>query len=201
MNLSGKTNFDQLIHSRKINGITRYSLEHVVRPSSVSEHSYWVTILALLIADEVRPYYASQNQTINLSSVVKWGLFHDMGEGVEDDIDFHAKRSIVNKDSSRKLLMENFSQSIYEKYFHYLVDDSEIETSVEYQIMKIADICEHLLYCWEEVNFRGNRALREPITTGLEVLEENDEIMRNSELIYSIYKNLQETLQNKDWAI
>lgn len=197
--------FKDLINLRKLNNIRRYSLEHIMRDHTVSAHSYWVTLIALQIYEEVREHFAVRGQAISREQVLLKALFHDLSESVVDDIDFHVKRELLDVDKENKYVKEYFSDGIFGKYTkHILNGSSEEEKSIEYRIMKLADITEHFLYCYEEVALRGNRGLREPIESVIDIYEktpEDAEIFHHSKLLRTVHAELLTLLDNTDWAL
>ena len=84
---------DDLLSSRRVSNITRFSLFRVQNKQTVADHSFHVAILAMLIAEDVDRHYKKEMISINKDLVIKLALFHDIEESVIGDIQYHFKNS------------------------------------------------------------------------------------------------------------
>lgn len=147
-----------------MNNTFRFSGRSLIKNQSVTEHSYWVAVIAgeiTKVENIVRKFY--QKKQISLSDVYQFGLFHDLEEVYSGDINHEFKyfNNSVKNETFRKQLdemiimimeekMKNFPTSI-RKYVK--IKDNEIKT-----IIKLADWLQLFQYIKNE-ELLGSKSL------------------------------------------
>ena len=190
-----------LLSARKVNRLDRYQLENTIKPNTVSSHSHWVTIIAMLIYKDVNQHFKVNELTsLDYTRILEMATFHDLGECSSGDIDHSVKRAgVVDKAREKEYLKERFRESrLFVDFLNDIVIDHNDDQYLywEKRLVKCADMLEHLLYCYEEQELFGNRSMEEPIKVGVEfILEEFKLFYRKSKTVSLIVDNCRETYQ------
>jgi hypothetical protein len=81
-------NIDVLFHGpiSSLANIPRFSLYARSRDESVAEHSYYVTLYSLIIAEELNAECKRAEERVDTGDVLKTALLHDLGECMIGDI-------------------------------------------------------------------------------------------------------------------
>lgn len=144
---------------RRMSHVNRYSSIPVHRPENVAEHSWWVTMIAYLIADDL----FLQGVNIKMELVLSKALVHDLSECVSGDIIRSYKYSSpeVRKtlgDADRINMqgitskMGSVGPSVYHDWARAKAD------GLEGDIVAFADMVGVVIYCREEY-LMGNRQI------------------------------------------
>jgi 5'-deoxynucleotidase YfbR-like HD superfamily hydrolase len=141
---------------RKMAHMNRFAPEIYLRPEDVAEHSYWVALLSLAIADEY-----VKTVKIDRLKLLTMSLFHDMIEIFTTDVPTPIKRSTRGTDVFYEKVEKKAGKEL-EKLLGYhnltnLIDELEHSDSIEAQIVRVADRVSAIIYSAEEA-FLGNRS-------------------------------------------
>jgi len=184
--------FKDLLQARKLNRLERYQLENTITSNNVSGHTHWVLILSLIIKDQIEPYIKkTYHRSISYKVLVEMATFHDLGECVTGDMDYIAKKAgVLDTKGEAEFIWNRFhSSDIFSKYLDSIMVDQieEGEWDWEKNIVKCADMLEHLIYCYEEQELFGNRSMFEPLTKGVEVVRDQfKEVYMQSDIVQEI---------------
>lgn len=150
---------------RKLNSINRCALFPLVKPTTVSEHSFHVSVLALFILEDLK----ALGREVNELKVLKHALLHDVEESIISDIPFTVKLHI--KDSLNEALRIMGGEQMPEAP-EWLLEEvhATCDGSPEWLITKAADMLELLCYCKDE-EMLGNRNLEDMYNRAWQVLE------------------------------
>ena len=144
-----------LTNVRKMAHMNRFSPEIYLRPEDVAEHSYWVALLSLAIADEYL-----EDEPVNRLKILTMALFHDIVEIVTTDVPTPIKRSTPKTNAFYEIVEKQASKELEKSLgYHNLTDIIEEVNhgeSVEAQIVRAADRISAIIYASEEA-FLGNR--------------------------------------------
>lgn len=143
--------------------VNRYSSFPVNRRENVAEHSYWVAVIAHIIALEL----IEQGERVSVEHVLKYALWHDVSEVVSGDVIRSYKHS---NDAIREAMKDADEDNTYQLIRNQDFGSTALEvlscwkyakadTTLEGQIVAFADMAAVAFYCREE-DRSGNRAIR-----------------------------------------
>lgn len=126
-------------YTRAALSVRRYHQYHVAEVDTVGKHSAGVALFINLIDPHAR------------KELIMGALFHDLGEFVLGDIPAPTKRMLPIESREAMDKVESDTLASY----GYSSDLSDLE----HILLKLADYCDGLAYCTEEL-VRGNRSLK-----------------------------------------
>lgn len=159
---------------RRLKEIKRCNNFPVIVSEDVAQHSFYVTILAMAIADEYNTWacdinmgfhpYDVENQypVAKTEIVIRKALAHDLEESFTSDIPWNIKhmsedvhKTITDAISARmnKIYEESSTMAMYKTL------NDQCKDGFEGQFVNIADMIELGIYCWEE-KAKGNQFLQ-----------------------------------------
>ena len=149
--------------SNRLGCIIRFNNTPKVANESVAEHSFYVTFIAMLLAD----YLAEARPDVNPERVMRLALLHDLEEVISGDI-----ISIIKQGDLRKALdeinvksmthiLKDMEPEIQRSYFD-LWSEAKDKTTLEARIVEAADIIAACAYCLKEVHL-GSYYFRETL--------------------------------------
>ena len=141
---------------RRLNHVKRCARYPLVNATTVAEHSYHATVLALYIAEGVA-------YKLDIEKVLRRVLLHDTEEALLSDIPHDVKAYLDTKGALRALVQKYFQ--VAPLWFRDEMT-KEHDGSIEHDVAKLADHLELALYCVEEIN-TGNRHLRAMLCAAL----------------------------------
>lgn len=142
---------------RRISRIIRYSTRLRIFDETVSSHSYFVTLYALIMAHMLQ----EKGHKINVENVILRALLHDLDEGVSGDIirifrqKLKGELEVLNR-KSLNYILQDLPKVIKEKY---LTQWDRKFDNLEGLIVKAADDISGLIYCKEQLQL-GNKSFR-----------------------------------------
>lgn len=156
------------MNSRRMRHIKRCNNFPCILPEDVAQHSYFVTVLSKIFAEEFNQYCENneiQFEKVNTEEVLNKALFHDWDESFTSDIPYVVKHLNEQVHRSLKLglqfrmntLLENCSDTI-KKIYDECRNCKNGKAGV---VVSICDMLELAIYCYEEC-ISGNKYL-EPI--------------------------------------
>lgn len=155
-----------------MSNIQRYSWAKILIKETLAEHSYYVSVLADLITEDIVKRYPTKE--IDRLAVLRFALYHDYEEVYTGDIVTPVK---YKNEEFRKLLEQLWTVLLNEGVTENFLDNEHIgnrirESNSEYEakkdkdlenrIVKFADILQSLSYVVTEVNL-GNTYMEEPV--------------------------------------
>lgn len=145
-----------------MSNIQRYSWATVIKQENLAEHSYYVTVLSDLIAEDIEEKYPQKE--LDRGNILRYALYHDYEEVYTWDIVTPVKyKSEEVKEWLEKLwkillrewVESNFkwnshiAKRIKSSTFEY---ESKKDKDLENRIVKFADILQSLIYIIREIN-------------------------------------------------
>lgn len=129
---------DFLNKAEKLKCNTRHSWTSSGRHESVAEHSWRLTLMALLCGDEY--------PDIDINKVIKMCIIHDLGEAITGDIPAFNKTD-DHREAEKKAVMDLFSSlpDPYNTQFTSLFDEMEKRKTPEAMLFKSLDNMEALI--------------------------------------------------------
>lgn len=194
---------------RRMKNIRRCNTFPVINAIDVAQHSYYVTMLAMALADEYNTWAEEhnlefhplddQNQFVLLNTeiVLRKALLHDSEECITSDIPWNIKH--MNEDV-HKMLEDAINQRIDKAYegtktmeiYHKL--GKECKQGFEGQLVDLADMMELAIYCYEETAM-GNHYMKSMLNKCLKLIDSNPislVMMDSSKLFVSLKQMLED---------
>jgi len=163
---------DLVFTLRKLKHIIRCSTYRRIHDENVAEHSYYVSILAMMIADELNtlPEYAGK---ISVEKVIRNSLLHDADEALTGDIIFpvkhHNKHIHEAIKSTASFMWDELFKGLPQSVQMYKEIASDCKKDLEGSCVALADMLELCLYCYEEVSL-GNTNMKEIMSRGVSII-------------------------------
>lgn len=175
-----KPTFNIVKKLRRLNHIHRCSLYPVLKPTSVAEHSWHVSVLVACVCQEL----ISNGWTIRTEKVVMASIFHDAEESIISDIPYPVKRRV--KRAVNDILHELFEFDMPEApgWLSCLILNITDLTELELKVLKTCDMAELVMYARDEYNM-GNRKILPLLIRGIRELVQLN-VSVGSKLIDSI---------------
>lgn len=146
---------------RNLAYISRWGIARNQRHQSVAEHSYFVTIVAMRLAQVINAKYGDNR--VNVETVLQLALTHDWEELVKSDPPSPFSKMVMEDEATAKRVtawvrkkMTDIMPWFYEWYDKLVTNSGAIERNV----VKIADYMEAVLFCEEEKR-SGNTRMAE----------------------------------------
>lgn len=192
-----------LMNYRRMKNIRRCNTFPTINSIDVAQHSYYVTMLAMAIADEYNTWaeehnlefhpYDNENYhpILDTEVVLRKALLHDTEESITSDIPWNIKHM---NDEINCALTKAIDERINRAYdgtktmemYHQLGKESK--DGFEGQIVNIADTLELAIYCWEEMSL-GNHYMWSMLEKCLNIINSytiSDVLKKSSPLFLSI---------------
>lgn len=140
----------------RLSNIDRYPMWDRIRKNNVSEHTFRVAILCMVIADAVL-----EKVNIDFEELIRKALLHDFGEALMGDITYMVKHSSKESES----MFEDMENECVDKMFtgngileQYRFYAKNCKSGIEGRIVAIADMFDNILYGYREIRM-GNNAM------------------------------------------
>ncbi|PJF44380.1 MAG: oxetanocin [Phototrophicales bacterium] len=141
--------FMEQVGRMKVMPRTGWLLRGVKHPETVAEHSYRMTLLAMVLSDMLN----EQGLVINVERVMRMALLHDIAESQTGDIPQPAMRHFPDevKENVERGIMTELTQDFGHLGNLYvdLWEEYERSETLEAQIVKTADKLELLIQAFE----------------------------------------------------
>lgn len=146
----------------KMSNVQRYSWTQVIVPENLAQHSYYVTVLADLISEDISERFPDIK--IDKNKILSFALYHDYEEIYTWDIitpvKYKNKEFREKLDSLWNLLLTEWINSNFEwkKHIWNRIKESHKNYElwrndlIESKIVKFADMIQALWYVIQEVN-------------------------------------------------
>ena len=167
-------------HPVRLRYVFRFSTSRVQHPESVAEHSYYVCLYSLLIADwynDAVNSWESQHDSeesldmVCVATLLRRAVIHDLEESRSGDF----PRPFKHSDSDLKGILEQASHHAIEQVAEALLGklsvsnrfpkqlvkvwDNAKDDSLEGRILEFADFLSVLSFMYEELGAGGNRSI------------------------------------------
>jgi len=162
-----KVNFKKFIQDvKKLDRVIRFSAHTRIKDESVAEHSFHVTLYAMILADLEEKIFKNK---VDKEKVLKKALLHDLEECRTGDIIYGFKHTDeklakkIKKISKQFLedLMRNLPEKISKEYIT-LWQKAKDKRKIEGKIIEAADKLEGLIYALNEFKL-GNKSFKKAI--------------------------------------
>lgn len=136
--MTEKEFFDFIHIAENLKNNTRHSVTSTGRPESVAEHSWRVSLMALLLEDEI--------SGVDFNKVIRMCILHDLGEAITGDIPSFLKTEAdsVHEDEEVFRLMDTLPQPQRDKCKALFEEMLALETK-EAKIYKALDKLEAVI--------------------------------------------------------
>ena len=194
---------------RRMRNIKRCNTFPTVNPIDVAQHSYYVTMLAMIFSDEYNTWAEDSNleyhpldienqlPLLNTEIVLRKALLHDTEESITSDIPWNIKHM---DEETHKAIEKAINKRIDKAYegtktmelYHKL--GAGCKEGFEGQVVDLADMTELALYCYEELAMGNNymESMLDKCKKLLSNLEMNYTMRKASSLYRSIRNMLDE---------
>lgn len=197
---------------RRLRSIRRCNNYATICDENVVEHSYYVTMLAIIIAEEYNKWFLdiennfyvfSHNlEHINKENVILKAMTHDIAEAFTGDIPWSFKHSTneFNKEITER------TKEVIDSKFEGCSDSMKLIRRYEEQckedfdgkLVALCDMLELSLYCAEEYNL-GNKYMMNFLKKCIVLIEDDEcfEIFNiASPFFHKIYNSLNDIINN-----
>ena len=149
---------DFILMTRKLMNIQRCPTSRKLRPEDVAQHSYYVALLAMLIADELNAF----DENYNIGLVLQKALLHDMEETITGDIIWPVKHHSPALEEELDKVTDSLVYKEFEKFRNSNLDAYKLlmfsaKQGREGQVVALADNLELVLYCFEELSLSNRQ--------------------------------------------
>lgn len=194
---SNNQDLNVLMNLRRLRYIKRCNNFPTVISEDVAQHSYFVSILAMAIADE---YNAIKGKVVSVEVVMRKALLHDSDEAYTSDIPWNIKHMSEEfhsylTDTITRRMNKVYSEctDTFQCYNQY---SQTCKSGIEGVIVNLADNLELGMYCCEEYQM-GNFYLKDMIVKAVQLAQDTIEAipeLARVGVVTSIMNILQEVL-------
>ena len=151
------------MNCRRLRHIKRCNNFSVINPTDVAQHSYFTTMLAMLLIDEFNEYKGSNSsRAVDTELLLRKCLVHDFEEAFTSDIPYTVKHMSSEVSAGLSDGVDSCMRSLIGRYNSVMKSwDNYRRTcknGVEGLIVAFCDMLELSLYCYEELCI-GNRSI------------------------------------------
>ncbi len=149
--------FMEQVGRMKVLPRTGWLLRGLKHPETIAEHSYRMTLLAMVLSDMLN----EQGLAIDVTRVMRMALLHDVAESQIGDIPYPAMRYIPDavKEVAEREAMEDMTNPFGNigGFYVEIWEEYERGQTLESQIVKVADKLELLIqtFEYEKVGFQS----------------------------------------------
>ncbi|MFC1789560.1 YfbR-like 5'-deoxynucleotidase [Patescibacteria group bacterium] len=162
---------------RRLDRVIRFSAHKRIKDQSVSEHSFHVSLYAMILADMEEKIFGKK---INKEKVLKSAMLHDLEECLTGDIIHSFKYTDKNLKEDIEKVGEKYLMELLNGLPGKISGDyakswkiSREGKTIEGKIVEAADKLEGLFYALDEFSL-GNKAFHKMIKAYLNLLEKID---------------------------
>jgi len=143
--------------SSRLRYVIRYSTCQRLHSENVAEHSYYVALYSMLIADWVRLVYTTDDE-VDIETVMRYALMHDLEEAITGDLPrsfkyslpeiaevLHSGAEMAITQICRELYPDNAGYGMVDEYVHDWGSAKNVNT-MEGCIVRFADYLAVLSY-------------------------------------------------------
>ena len=161
---------------RRLKNIRRCNNFPTITTEDVAEHTFYVSVIALTLAEEYNRYVNEHNkqyhpldvenlmEEVNVETVMKRALFHDMEECFTSDIPYNVKHYNKDLNNEFRYCVQDMLDRIYRginspDIYSHLYYIEQCKQDKEGEFVALADLIEGAWYCFEEMEM-GNQSIR-----------------------------------------
>lgn len=196
-----------LLNFRRLRNTQRCNNFPTVAPTDVAQHSYYVSLLAMTLADEYNAYISNVSlegyDKINVECLLRKALLHDIPEFITGDVHWNVKHHDSEIEQEFNRVERKLVKGAFEGCNPVLKEYSEISLTckigLEGSLIAIADMLELAIYCWEECAL-GNKSLEGMLKRCIMLLKE----YKLYKVLYTssdTFSGIMELLQEKDYNL
>ena len=193
---------------RRLKDIKRCNNFPVVNQEDVAQHSFYVTLLAMFIANEYNAWAFENNmkyhpldadntyKVARVNVIIEQALAHDLEESFTSDIPWNIKHMkevhTVLTEAINQRIDSIFENSKNMKLYRNM--NKFCKHGFEGRFVELADMLELAIYCWEE-KAKGNYFLQPMLDKCINLLQSMDEygtMLKAS----SLFKSLMELIKS-----
>ena len=170
---------------RRLKEIKRQNNFPIIHKVDVAQHSYYVAMMAMIMADEYNTWVEEQNAIaydelsdnvyllVKTEIVIRKAMLHDLEESFTSDIPWNIKHASTE---FNKAINEVIDQKVRNAHKGCYTMDmyreicSKCKDGLEGRFVEFADTLELGLHCWEEMA-SGNRFLKPMLEKCLNLIE------------------------------
>ena len=205
-----------LVNYRRMRNLRRCNNYPLINSMDVAQHSYNVTVLAMVFADEYNISAADKNVEFHpfdvenqldlavTEEVLRKAILHDTDEVVTGDIFWTVKHYTPEFNREVSKVTEEISEHVYQDtstiFRQYQEWSHGCKDGLEGAIVDMADMVELALFCLEELSM-GNSNIRPLYDKAVSLLPEKrlfNELMELSPTFNDIYSILIDVDENKE---
>jgi 5'-deoxynucleotidase YfbR-like HD superfamily hydrolase len=156
---------DLIMNFRRMRNIKRCNMFPTLMPTDVAQHSYYVTMLAMLFNDEMKKFQIicpnEPAPQLDVSTLLRKAILHDTEEVFISDIPYNIKHhsdelhneleNITNVEM--KNIMQDYVMTAWNGY------REQCKTGTEGAVVALCDMLELAIYSYEEVSM-GNTSMK-----------------------------------------
>lgn len=162
-----KDNVKVLENYRRLKNIRRCNNFPTLQTEDVAQHSFYVTVLAMTLAEEYNAYAREHNlsvhpldvenvmDVVSVEDVMKKALFHDIEESFTSDIPFNVKHHSRELNLAMKKCVADILDKVYQGCSVTLHSQRNYNMTckdyLEGKFVAIADLLEGAWYCYQEL--------------------------------------------------
>lgn len=141
-------------NTRRLAHIRRYSSYPVIRPENVAEHSFYVALYGMMVAEDLR----RRGYVVDLGLVAQKAISHDISEALTGDVVRSFKYATDYIHEAISMTEQSLTERSMPDFLHDLWCEAK-DSSIEGRIIAFADVLCVVAYMYEEW-LSGNRHMR-----------------------------------------
>lgn len=207
--------FKMLLNYRRMRNIKRCNTFPNINPEDVAQHSFYVAILAMSLADEYNTWVDEHNlefhplddenqyDLVKSELVLRKALLHDTEEAITSDIPWNIKHmnsevdTILSKAINERLKVAYEGTTTMDMYRELCKDCKD---GLEGKFVAVADMLELALYCKEEC-LMGNTSMIKMLDKCINLtlkIDISSDLQKSSPLFNSILTYLSD--EKVEWS-
>lgn len=199
---SQKKDLNIFMNYRRLKEIKRCNNFPVISKEDVAQHSFYVTLLAMIMADQYNEWACSVTPTLEVEfvlveDVLRKALMHDLEESFTSDLPWNIKHMNEEAHEAISRIINQRLEAAYansQSLAKYRCYSAHCKEGFAGSFVRIADMLELGLFCWEEVA-KGNMFLKPMIGKCVSIIKSFGEYQSFIEAI-PLFKNLMDLIES-----
>lgn len=138
----------------RLSNISRYPMWDKIRVNNVSEHSFRVAMLCMMIAD-----MTPKTGRLDFAILMRKALLHDFGEALMGDITYRVKHRDEETLKFFEHLEGTYIDEMFEQTPFYRNYAKHCKEGIEGKVVAVADMFDNIIYGVREVRMGNNSML------------------------------------------
>lgn len=202
-----KKDLSIFVNYRRLKEIKRCNNFPVISQEDVAQHSFYVTLLAMMLADQYNEWARSvkvdsptlkvEFVLVNTEDVLRKALMHDLEESFTSDLPWNIKHMNEEAHEAISRIINQRLEAAYansQSLAKYRCYSAHCKEGFAGSFVRIADMLELGLFCWEEVA-KGNMFLKPMIGKCVSIIKSFGEYQSFIEAI-PLFKNLMDLIES-----